>query len=410
MECYGSSSPPCGAKLKSTPEDFVVEEALAGLDVSQSRGSGYVPLYRIEKRGIDTIHMERELGEVLRSRVRTAGMKDKVAVAVQYATPTSSRSDAPESVLKDNFSARLVGFVPRPLSRGSIIGNRFKVVLRDCCPDILDRVNECYALAGRSLLPNFFGLQRFGGRGLLTHRVGKSMVLKKFDEAVRLLLVEPRSSDGPDSADARVAMGQGDFETGARTLPPGQDLEKGVARRLALKPGDSVGALRAVPIKVRKLYTQAFQSYLFNRTLSAALVAALDISGPEAGDNWGELGDRGLTLSKAHGAREAMGPGAVPLVQLAGYAYRDYGSRFDRCAGQIMEEEGVSARDFYIKEMEEVSVEGGFRRPALSIADPESAREGDNTSLGFTLGRGSYATVLVREIVKPADPVAAGFA
>ena len=225
-----------------------------------------------------------------------------------------------------------------------------------------------------------------------------------------MILSEPRERDTPDAAAAREAFSRERYDEGTRLLPPGQDIERAVAARLAVKPGDPVHGLRGAPIGLRRLYTQAYQSYLFNRTLSLAIGRGLGISGPEAGDNWGDLSPDGLVLTKVHGVREPLAGGAVPLVQLAGYAYRNYGSRFDRCLESVMEEEGVSAKEFYVEEMQEVSVEGGFRRPHMTAKDTSCAVEGKTARLGFTLARGEYATVLVREIVKPDDPEAQGFA
>ena len=60
--------------------------------------------------------------------------------------------------------------------------------------------------------------------------------------------------------------------------------------------------------------------------------------------------------------------------------------------------------------MQELSAEGGFRRPHLAVADPTWTVEGSTATLAFTLGRGQYATVLLREVLKPEDPVSAGLA
>ncbi len=410
MEVYASPSPPCRARIKERAEDFVVEESLVGLEVANEHAPGLLPLYRVEKRLIDTPHLERALSASLKSRVSFAGMKDKKAVAVQYATPTSTRAERPKSVEGANFRAELVGYVRRPVNRGMVRGNRFRVTLRDCCAAVGERADEAFELARALRAPNFYGLQRFGARGALTHRVGRAIVMQRFDEAVRTMLCEPRESDDQATREAREAISQERYEDGWRLLSRGQDIERMVARRLAEKPGDPVGALRAVPIRVRKLYTQAYQSYVFNRTLSLALRRGLDIAAPEQGDNWGEASEDGLVLEKVHGVREPQEPGAVPLVQLVGYAYRNYESRFDRCVEEVLSQEGVAARDFYVKEMQEVSVEGGFRRPHLVVRDESRATEGDTTVLSFTLARGEYATVFVREIVKPEDPAGQGFA
>ena len=55
--------------------------------------------------------------------------------------------------------------------------------------------------------------------------------------------------------------------------------------------------------------------------------------------------------------------------------------------------------------MQEVSNEGGFRQAVISCSDYSSK---DNI-VEFTLSRGSFATILLREIMKPGDPLDAGF-
>ena len=55
--------------------------------------------------------------------------------------------------------------------------------------------------------------------------------------------------------------------------------------------------------------------------------------------------------------------------------------------------------------MQEVSDEGGFRQATIKC-DEFSMSE---PFVSFTLSRGSYATILLREIMKPSDPIAAGF-
>ncbi|HME19245.1 MAG TPA: tRNA pseudouridine(13) synthase TruD [Nitrososphaerales archaeon] len=410
MEVYATTSQPCRGRLKTTPEDFRVEESLGGLEIVQGGGPSLLPLYRVEKRGVDTFHLQKELAEALRSKVSFAGMKDKRAVSIQYATPTSTRADRPPLVERESFRAELVGYVDRPISRGMVSANRFDLVIRDCCQEIEGRIEEAYGLAAGRRLPNFYGLQRFGGRGALTHRVGREIIKRRFEEASRILLWEERDSDGAQEAEAREAFAKGRYLDGFRLLPRGQDVERMVAKSLAERPDDPLWGLRAVPIGLRKLYTQAYQSYLFNRALTLALKRGVDISRPEAGDNWGEVSQDGLVLKKVHGVREPQTAAAVPLLQLCGYAYRNYGSRFDSCLEEAMAGEGISAKEFFVGEMQEVSVEGGFRRPHMAAAGLAHEVRAEVATLGFTLARGMYATVLVREIVKPEDPNAQGFA
>ncbi|MDA4120985.1 MAG: tRNA pseudouridine(13) synthase TruD [Thaumarchaeota archaeon] len=410
MECYASSGPPCHALARMADEDFRVEELVSLEAVIPSSRPGYHPLYRVEKRSIDTMHMGDELSAALRSRVSYGGLKDKRAVAIQYVTTTNNKSDSPEVVTRERFSAKLVGYVPTKITRGSVIGNRFRITLRECCGEFRARAEEALELARLGRLPNFFGHQRFGASGVGTHKIGKAIVLRDFEGAVNVMLGPKR--EGDDAAkEAREAMGRGQFEKGLRLLPPGQDSERAVANSLARNPSDFVKALRAVPPRLRRLYVQAYQSYIFNKMMSRALAQGLDISAYEVGDNWAEPSDDGLGTKRVRGVKDPVGPRAVPMAQLAGYAFRNYGGRFDALALQAMSEDGVSPKDFYVKEMQEASAEGSFRVPHIETMDAKFVVTDQLTAtLEFALARGQYATVLLREIIKPEDPRHSGLA
>ena len=75
----------------------------------------------------------------------------------------------------------------------------------------------------------------------------------------------------------------------------------------------------------------------------------------------------------------------------------------------ILKEEGVEPSQFYIKEAEEVSNEGGFRHAPLLAKDLARRVRTGSTTLSFSLGKGEYATTLLREVLKPEDPLASGF-
>ena len=405
-----TSGPPCHASVKSWDEDFRVEEYIASQELSSEQRPGYYPLYKVHKHSIDTMHMARELSGILGSRVSYGGLKDKRAVAIQYVTPTSRKSLRPPEVITDKFSARLIGFVPNPISSGIIVGNRFEVTLRDCCPEIGRRAEEALQLAADRLMPNFYGFQRFGASGPGTHRVGRAIVRKEFGEAVRLILSDVQLQDDGQTLAAKGAFGAGKYDDGLRMLSRGQDVESMVARSLSRNPGDWVKALRAIPVNLRRLYVEAYQSLIFNETMSEAIARGEDISKPLHGDNWAEVSEDGMVTSGVHGTRDEPATNGVPMVQLVGYATRDYGSRFDSCVNFVLDKEDIKAKDFYVKEMQEVSAEGGFRRPHMMIKDSSWIVKDSTAFVKFTLARGQYATVLLREIIKPSDPTSAGLA
>lgn len=407
---YVTDGPPCAARLKDSAEDFLVEEKISVPDLVPEPRIGYLPLYRVNKRSIDTMHMARELSEELRSRVSYAGLKDKRAVAVQYVTPVSRRAASPSEVVRERFTANLIGYVPRPLSRSSMVGNSFSVVLRQCCPEVGNRASEALQAATGGRIPNFFGLQRFGAGGAGSHKVGREVVRGDFEQAVKLMLAGDRRFGGGPGGELSEALGAGEYGRVARLLPPARDAELAAARELARHPGDWVRALRAVPIDLRRLYVQAYQSFIFNETMSTAVEKGEDISKMATGDNWAEASPDGLVVSLVRGVKDAPAGNATPMVQMVGYAFRDYGSRFDLCARKVLAEEGITPRQFYVSEMQEVSQEGGFRRSHLVVRDPLLRIDAATATLEFTLPRGQYATVLLREVMKDGDPGPAGLA
>lgn len=408
IDWYVTDGDPCPARARSSPEDFVVEERISAPGLTSEPRPDYLPLYRVEKRGIDTMHMARELGEELRSRVSYAGLKDKRAVATQYVTPTSRRSERPQKVAREKFTARLVGYVPGPLARSALVANKFTLVLREYCSKIGDLAKDTLADGSEGRIPNFFGLQRFGTSGAGTHLLGRAMVRGRFEEAVMLMVTR---ADGADvGREAMEAFDAGDYSRLPGLIPEANDMEIAVAKELARRPGEWVRALRAVPVKLRRLYVQAYQSFIYNRAMSEAVRQGEDLSKASTGDNWAEESDGGLTVSPVRGVKEAPGASAVPMVQMVGYAFRDYGSRFDACIKKVLEAEAITPGLFYLQEMQEVSQEGGFRRAHLVVRDSSCDVDGRTVTLGFTMARGQYATVLLRELVKAEDPVSAGLA
>jgi tRNA pseudouridine13 synthase len=408
MTVYATSAGRCEGRLRTSREDFQVNEILDLGAVEQERKKGYVPVYLVRKNGVDTPHAADELAAALRSKVNFAGLKDSNAVTMQYASARSSRSDDPPLVHGRMFDAERVGYLPRPISRGMMSGNRFRIVVRTE-GDVTRSVEEAYRACAERKVPNFFAYQRFGLRGMVNHRVGRAILARDFRGAVRLFLGEPREDESPEAREARRLAGEERFREAHGLFSFRQDIERRVASHLAEKPGDYLGAIRRVPIVPRRLFVQAYQSYLFNRTVSDATAAGLDLSRAEQGDNWTTLAPDGLRSTRTHGVKEQVLGGAVPLIQIVGYGSRNYGSRFDGLMMSILKEQSVEARMFYIKEAEELSNEGGFRHAPLLAADMTQDPFPGGTALSFSLGRGEYATTLLREVLKPQDPLHSGF-
>jgi tRNA pseudouridine13 synthase len=406
MEYYSTYTTRNQGRLRVRLEDFQVEEQI---DLGKILKTDGIPLYKVIKKNIDTFHVARIISSIIHSKVSFSGLKDKKAVATQYFSPTSIRAACPPVISHAMLDAEIVQRISRPIQRRDLIANCFRIVIRETKPPIEDSVRATYEAAKRRILPNFFGYQRFGLRGPITHRIGKALVKKNFEEAVRLIVAEPRLSESSQAREARLLAREGKFPEALSMLTPGQDIERRVLASLVEKEKDYIAALRTVPIPVRRLFISAYQAHIFNMTLSMALGRSEDISRARPGDCWTEIAGSNLRTASIHGAKENPSEGSVHLVQIPGLAFRDYGSRFDRLEVDVMRAEEVTPIEFYIREANELSSEGGFRRACLLSRDESYEIRGKDLSLSFVLGPGEYATALLREILKPDDPNLAGF-
>ena len=160
---YGT--PPLTATLRSTPDDFRVEEIL-GYDAD---GEGEHALLWVEKREANTDWVARELARfagVSPVNVGYAGLKDRHAVARQAFTVQLPGKADPDWSAFPHAEVKVLASTrhKRKLKRGALRGNRFVLVLRDIHGDHARTEDVLRNIAARGV-PNYFGEQRFGREG-----------------------------------------------------------------------------------------------------------------------------------------------------------------------------------------------------------------------------------------------------
>jgi tRNA pseudouridine13 synthase len=202
---YACGTPPLSARLRSSPDDFRVEEIL-GYDAD---GQGEHVLLWVEKRGANTDWVARELAKfagVSQVAVGYAGMKDRHAVtrqtfSVQLAgKPSPDWSTFPHAEVKVLAATRH----SRKLKRGALRGNRFVLVLREVQGDREAAEQVLTQIAARGV-PNYFGEQRFGREGGNVAQARAMFAGRRVDREQRsLLLSAARSQIFNDVLAARV--------------------------------------------------------------------------------------------------------------------------------------------------------------------------------------------------------------
>lgn len=403
MECYCTEFAGTGGSIKQKSSGFRVSELvdeslLAGVSAKPDNVHRY-PLFILEKEGLDSNHALMEIERVHRLRLRVMGIKDAKAVTRQYAGSVRTWNGPPRKLETQHTSLLLQGFTKKPIGKELLAGNKFDILIHGAKNDAGNFDQEIGRIA------NFYGLQRFGSERLVTHLVGRELVKKNFASAVRLLLCYTTEYDSASNREIRgKCEDPANYRQALREMPRGMDIERMILAAL-VEGKEPVSVLRAVPITIRRLFVQAYQSWLFNKCLSAAIGAGEDIVMPRDGDLCFEM-EGPFTFGRII-KFNSSGKKMVPAVRMAGYTFQAGKGRFETITKKLMEEEGVVASDFYIKEMQELSQQGGFRQAPLWCRD--FAIVGNPLRVSFKLPKGSYATTLLRELIKPEDPIAAGF-
>jgi tRNA pseudouridine13 synthase len=172
-------------------------------------------------------------------------------------------------------------------------------------------------------------------------------------EKFRNLFGEQRFS--AKNKDIGKAIIKKDFKKAVELVMETDVDEKNVLNEsLQKNPNDFVGALKKVPIKKLKMYVHAYQSFLWNMLAEESKDDELEIIG--------------------------FATAQTPKIK------------------QILKEESITTRDFIIKEIPELSSEGGVRKVFAEIKDLKVRKIGKKTfEFEFKLSKGSYATEFISQ-------------
>ncbi len=417
IEVYASKSLGIGGRIRQFPEDFVVEEVLTDgsrAEVRQARetfhitGKGRYLVCVLVKRNWDTLlaveAVAKQLGLSAES-IHIAGIKDTKAVTAQHISIGRVTHEQVSRVKLRDINLYPLRFVNEKIHSGLLLGNHFRIVIRAIAhssPVIEKRTeniqNELSSLGG---IPNFFGHQRFGTIRPITHIVGEHIIRGEWEKAALTFVAMSSEYEHPEARRARQQLWDTrDFKAALYRFPHQLRYERFMLGHLAKHKNDFVGAFRRLPMKLCKLFVQAYQSFLFNKFLSARIKHEMPLNQVLNGD---------YTV-KANNTTCV----ALPLV---GFKQSISAGRQGEIEKKILEAENVKPNDFRVPQMPKISAPGRLRAVlasinSLSIEKP--TREQANRSkrqirIGFMLPSGSYATVLLREFMKPRNLVKAGF-
>lgn len=422
MEAYLTDAPGTGGRLKLLPEDFVVEEVPLAFPPPAAEGKYTVAALRV--RNWETNRLMGELSRALgvpRDTIFFAGTKDKRAITTQYVSLRAPEAAVRAIGLKDVdvLETRRVDRAPKI---GELVGNKFVIRIRhmDCslaegearARAVLDRLD---AEGG---FPNFFGVQRFGVLRPVTHAVGEAIVRGDLREAVRLYVGNPTPEEPPEARAAREAY-ERDGPAALPLYPRQLGFERDMVRHLAERPDDYAGAILRLPPNLRTMFVYAAQSLLFNRVVARRMRAGIGLNEPIEGDLVCGVDAEGRPEKEKLHRVTARNLARVERLCRDGRALVTgaiFGSDVALAQGRmgeieraVVEEAGYKAEDFLVPHLPEVA-SFGTRRELLAPLGPVTLRadkdaHGEHLELAFFLLKGSYATCLLREVMK--SPAAA---
>lgn len=308
-------------KIKQIPEDFMVWE-IPKYDIDDNGEYAY---FWLRKKNLNTVDAIKKIAFKLKIPIKNvgfAGNKDKNAVTEQVISIRGIKKERIEGVNFPGMEITYIGQGIKPISLGDLEGNRFRITVRD--------LKDKYFVKSLNKIPNFFGEQRFSKNNI---GIGKALVLKNFKKAVDLI-----------------------------------DLRY-VKEYLDDNLGDYVGALRQIPLKLRRLYIHSYQSFLWNKSIEEFLKTK---------------------------------PFKNEKIPLIGFGIELENNKVSSIIRKIMSKEGIVQRDFVISQIPELSSEGAVRDLFIKPGNlkvikgmDEINKERQKAVVCFTLPKGSYATVVI---------------
>lgn len=417
IEWYASESDGVGGRLRARPEDFRVRERERFETQPAGADQGDYPwlVLRVTLRNTDTNDFARELSNRLgisRERVRWAGTKDKRAITTQLFSVRGLTPDRLPEI--EDATIEVVGRAGRGLDFGDLLGNEFTVVVREPeAPERAETITEelTAQFGGRPGVPNYFGHQRFGSYRSITHEVGLAILRGDWEAAAMAYLGNPSPHEPEGSRAAREFVAETrDWAAALERFPSRLRYERAMLHALAEAPGDFRAALDTFPENLKRLFVNAAQSVVFNRILSRRLEAGLPFHEPVAGDVVAFADTDAPADFPIPDVDRAQRVSADRTDLLARHCERDravvtaplVGTETELAEGEPGEIERAVLADLELSpadfDLPEPYHSTGTRRAILLRVDPTITQ--DPLTFAFSLPKGSYATVLLREYLK----------
>jgi tRNA pseudouridine13 synthase len=337
--------PGIGGRIKMQPDDFEVEEVPA----YEPSGSGDFLYLWVEKRGMGAEYFTRQIAKRLNiapGEVGTAGLKDRHAVTRQMVSVPIAVEPRLAQLDGDGIRVLRTGRHSNKLRPGHLRGNRFRILIRETDPGASERIAPIIEWLHRDGLPNYYGPQRFGREG----------------ETARLGFALLRKEPPPTLADGRRPNSRSSF-----------------LRKLALSAAQAA--------LFNQVLAERFADGLFRRVLPGDVMAKWPFGCMFVAEDVAREQERFDHRETVHagpifGRKTFAAASEAALRETAVLARANLTPEAFRGFGKLLQ--------------------GTRRHNLIYFEDLKIEAEADGLRLSFFLPAGSYATVLLGEIMKSA--------
>ncbi|MEZ0537287.1 tRNA pseudouridine(13) synthase TruD [Caldicellulosiruptoraceae bacterium PP1] len=264
-------------KLKVLPEDFIVKEII-NLNLKKN---GKYKIYKLTKKHwntMDAIKWIAKESNIPIDKIGNGGRKDRHALTEQYISCPKEYDLKFSS--SDNVKLEFLGFYDDFVSPAIVAGNHFEITIRkikDEKEKILKRIEHIKNFG----YPNYFDDQRFGSVENDEEFIGEKIVKKHYNGALKLYftVIHPEDKKEEKERKRKIFEVWGNFEEVYKLCKTKTEKEiiktlmKGKSRHFLIE------AINKIPKDELSMFFSAYQSYLWNKTLSYILESmGIDLS------------------------------------------------------------------------------------------------------------------------------------
>ena len=437
IESYSTSAfNGIGGAYKTDFKDFIVKEIdKTGKILSIKADSPSPPFsndladrfttFNLIKINRDTFEALRQVSKALGipyNSLSYSGLKDKQSISVQKITVKGNQIEKLKNLKIPNIYIRNIHPSKKPLKLGAHQGNNFTVIIRNIeqSKNLKENIKNLLGFISQFGIPNYFGLQRFGYFRPNSHIVGRFLLEGDYKNAYNEYVLTTYSTESVESLTVRNNLeNDKNLEKALKDFPKSLKYEKNMILFLINNPNDYFGAIKTLPIDLRRLLISSFQSYFFNKMLSIRVRRDLPLFKPIKGDVISILDDyhgnitrvkyiyggpydiylnRALELNRASIILPIIGSTTnlddFPLMKSIYYEIAE-SEKFDK---------NIFRHEFMNKEEFKGSIRAMTIKPTglklIELTDDELNPQKKKLKIEFSLQKGSYATMVIRELIK----------